>query len=49
MFPQQTISPIKLTIYMFDSAKNVEIRDHFIKSIKFLGINNATSTNVTSN
>jgi PsbP-like protein len=32
----------------FDSPENTEIHDHFIKSIKFLGINNASSTNTTS-
>ena len=33
---------------MFDSPENIEIRDHFIKSIKFLGGNNATQSNQTS-
>jgi hypothetical protein len=32
----------------FDSAENAEIRDHFIKSIKFLGANNQTSANTTN-
>jgi hypothetical protein len=36
------------TTDQFDSPKNVEIRDHFIKSIKFLGANNQTSTNTTN-
>lgn len=31
---------------IFDSPENIEIRDHFIKSIKFLG--NTTITNATS-
>jgi hypothetical protein len=34
---------------IFDSSKDTEIRDHFIKSIKFPGINNATRSNATSN
>jgi hypothetical protein len=33
---------------MFDNPENTEIRDHFIKSIKFLGANNQTSTNTTN-
>jgi len=32
----------------FDSPENTEIRDHLIKSIKFLGTNNQTSTNTTN-
>ena len=32
----------------FDSAENSEIRDHFIKSIKFLGVNNQTNSNMTN-
>lgn len=32
----------------FDSPENPEVPDHFIKSIKFLGVNNATSTNATN-
>lgn len=32
----------------FDSPENTEIRDHFIKSIKFLGANNQTSANATN-
>jgi hypothetical protein len=32
----------------FDTPENMEIRDHLLKSIKFLGANNQTSTN-TSN
>jgi hypothetical protein len=32
----------------FDSPKNAKIRDDFIKSIKFLGANNQTSTNTTN-
>ena len=33
---------------MFDSPENIEILDHFIKSIKFLVGNNATQNNQTS-
>ena len=33
---------------MFDSPENIEILDHFIKSIKFLGGNNASQNNQTS-
>ena len=33
---------------MFDSTENIEILDHFIKSIKFLGGNNASQNNQTS-
>jgi hypothetical protein len=36
------------TTDQFDSPKNIEIRDHFIKSIKFLGANNQTITNTTN-
>ena len=32
----------------FDSPENTEIRDHFIKSINFIGADNATNTNVTN-
>ena len=32
---------------MFDSAENIEILDHVIKSIKFLGGNNASQNNQT--
>ena len=32
---------------MFDSTENIEILDHFIKSIKFLGGNNASQNNQT--
>jgi len=32
----------------FDSADYTEIRDHFIKSIKFLGVNNQTISNGTN-
>jgi len=32
----------------FDSPENTEIRDHFINSIKFLGSNNVTNSNVTN-
>jgi hypothetical protein len=32
----------------FDSPENIEIRDHFIKSIKFLGANNQTNSNMTN-
>jgi hypothetical protein len=39
----------KSTKEKFDSPENTEIRNHFIKSIKFLGNNNATRTNATSN
>lgn len=33
---------------VFDYPQNKEIRDHFIKSIKFLGISNITNSNIPS-
>jgi hypothetical protein len=33
---------------MFDSPENIEIRNNFLKSIKFLGQSNATSSNMTN-
>lgn len=32
----------------FDDPQNIEIRDHFIKSINFLGFDNSTQSNQSS-